>query len=945
MKSPFEVFRKHQKVLMVILIGMAMFAFIFLDTVMGMNQIPRSLLVLMLAGVVAGLGWIVGTQVGKGKGKAAARGKPSEFALWGAILGVAVGIVWMRFSGPAPAVKTSAGNLSFTELDDMRRRQQIAQRFMSEAYVAAVGNRPEEPDPRMRELLNHPQFRDMPFVQQMRRQYDAVLQWEQGLRYATFGMPPGRTPGERDVVLNFLLRKEADKMGIQVSNEAVWSHIDRATRDSLSQNAYVSIRRELSLSEGELLDILRDQIKAQLALEISLPPHQASPQELWTQYRRTQFKQKIEAAPVQVAAFTDSVPDPSESELREFFEQHTSYPWEVPASEPAFGQPRKVKVAWLEADPATVEEDVLEKNPVTDEQIREYYEENKDREYRTPQPMPHPGLLDGGAQNDPFLNGPRIGGGAQEGPVEAPRPNEPPRKKSDGAPNPDGTREKTPAAPAKPQGPKPATDDSSAAADTRADQFLVAALDEQDGADAKSKPLVKQPAEPKPATGSKPTGSKPAGSKSSGTKPAASKPAASQPKSDRPSAAAEPATDAESAPDAEGPVEAIRPYRPLDDLARQEIRDILERQRTREEIARRLEKARTLMLQLHDEYQRAVLDEEEQTFDPQEASRTLEEYARRNLGRDSYRVTSLVSFEEFADREDYPLSASVELQKDLSAVNEWWGPRSRPETGRAVPQVLFSERPLGPGERPLDLYRVRTAIVEDTDTLYLYWKIEDVPPHKPTFDEPGIREQVLTTWKEFHARKHAEARAKELAEIVRKSGTPIQEALADQKLTDEADSPPVVILPVSEEFSWLRTREQTSVASTGLQQGRPITPRLWDLSIVEDPGEEFMRSVWDELKPGEIGVAPNADRSVYYVLRIVERTPDSEQAVRRAMNDFMEQLKSLPIGPGEQDFGAESPYVHLNLQEERRVQSEWIRRLEETYNVQWLEQPQEYEEL
>ena len=42
----------------------------------------------------------------------------------------------------------------------------------------------------------------------------------------------------------------------------------------------------------------------------------------------------------------------------------------------------------------------------------------------------------------------------------------------------------------------------------------------------------------------------------------------------------------------------------------------------------------------------------------------------------------------------------------------------------------------------------------------------------PKFDEPGVREKVVKAWERIEARKLAEKRGKELAELARKSSRP-----------------------------------------------------------------------------------------------------------------------------------------------------------------------------
>ncbi len=71
MTSPFGVFRKHQRVLMVVLIGLAMFAFIFLDAMTKMDS-GTALLPILFVMLGAGVFWVLGSQTGKANSYAAA---------------------------------------------------------------------------------------------------------------------------------------------------------------------------------------------------------------------------------------------------------------------------------------------------------------------------------------------------------------------------------------------------------------------------------------------------------------------------------------------------------------------------------------------------------------------------------------------------------------------------------------------------------------------------------------------------------------------------------------------------------------------------------------------------------------------------------------------------------------------------------------------------------
>ena len=90
MASPFQFFRKHTAVMMVVLIGLSMASFIILDPLMQLARTPgqlQQLSVFLLPLLGAILAWTI----------KAASGRAMEYAVWGAV-GVAVLAVGWRMA-------------------------------------------------------------------------------------------------------------------------------------------------------------------------------------------------------------------------------------------------------------------------------------------------------------------------------------------------------------------------------------------------------------------------------------------------------------------------------------------------------------------------------------------------------------------------------------------------------------------------------------------------------------------------------------------------------------------------------------------------------------------------------------------------------------------------------------------------------------------------------
>ena len=154
----------------------------------------------------------------------------------------------------------------------------------------------------------------------------------------------------------------------------------------------------------------------------------------------------------------------------------------------------------------------------------------------------------------------------------------------------------------------------------------------------------------------------------------------------------------------------------------------------------------------------------------------------------------------------------------------------------------------------------RPTISADTDGLYLFWKIEEVKPHVPKFNDPGVKAQVLRTWKMIKARDLALKEAKSLADAAQKAGKPLREFFADRPNLR-------VVLPPK--FSWM------SFPNTASLQAAPFA-RLSSVAGVEMPGDDFMQTVFSLKKSGQTAVALNAPKNMAYVVQVTDFSPSYE---------------------------------------------------------------------
>ncbi|MBW3541555.1 MAG: hypothetical protein KY476_14905 [Planctomycetes bacterium] len=876
MASPFSIFRKHQKVMMVVLTGMAMFAFIILDTFAqtAAGGLPFGI-VLLLAAIAGGcVFWLLGSSGGRGK----------EWALTGAVLGIAVAIVLPRFFAEAGAVSTSAGNLSDEELFNLMQRRRIANEIVGEVF--ALGNPP--PTDFSAELANlDPRFR-----QQLQQHLNRARQeWEGQLNSVLFGPAT-----EQGVLLTWLMSHEADRMGVAIPDRVVVQYLFDVSQGKLTQRIFARMRKKHKLSESELTDILRYELRASRAMEVQTPDVLPTPEDYWDLFRRFYVRQELELTAIPVDKFEPEVKDASkfeelpadvQRELRAFFEQHKDeFPGEKdgkrePGS-PGFRQPRKVQLAYLEADFDKLKEEMFP-DEITEEQLRGYYEEHREQ-FRNPAFQPE----------------------EEETPAPtAPSANSPPRKQ--GTPEVDETP--APTAPA---------------------------------SEGDAKPAQSTPAESKPASDG-PVGEQ---TEKDATKPESGASAADNGQAgvsgafgplsfvstqDPPAAAASDAADTAAADDDE-PVEAPRPAGattggstaariprrvplppPLPEdpepeflsleAAKERVRRQLEQERdekVREELDRRMQLADRKLYELSEAFRGAGRGKK---LTEEQVSQELKKYAGAHDLR--YVPTKIQSFAELAE----------------TSVGRMIDPGASPFDADTIAQRMFAQ-----GKNLYVRFHARDPLSRNR---IVGWKTYDEDPHVPEFTEEGVWKQVLEAWKKSQGAPKAKQRAEELAKIVREqTDKPMQEALSGKTVTGATDGQELTVHTTSP-FSWLRMTSAPDPSPLSPPQFRGISQVDHVPDVGGNTGGEFMETVFNELEPGDVGVVPNSDRTVYYVVRVKDRS-SADEGVQTVLR---EELMREPL------FEGAWPYQQMLAARRNYLQGQWIDRLHAKYDVRWNRQP------
>lgn len=879
MSTPFEYIRRHQKVALTAVTGMAILSFLLGDVMAGGRMSPM-VMTSLIVGCFALVGWVWGTS----------DGKSSENAIFGGVLGLALTLVFMFMTRPPAAVTATSGNISRSELSELSRTRALANRMVNLVYFDSHPN-----DGFMSQFLAQ---RDLPrFI-------------------FNYGLPNQTA----EVVLSELLNREARYLGINITDDAVMAFLKevagstpggdvKLTRQIYSDAVKNTCGGYPGVTEDMVIDAIRHELRARQAAKILVGGNRMTPADVWELHRKLNTRESAQFVALPVEEFVDKNVNPTDAELAEFFNTYKgNFPNSTPQGQleegrPGLYLPRRVRLAYVEANYEELEKAAGE---ITEEEIKKRYEERYMR--AMPEFNPH------GELNLPDLpvlpkvpktpegtTAPAAEGTPAEKPAESEKPAEPaaetPAEEKPAEPAAPAAEEK-PAAPAveeskpaEPAAPAPEAKPEEPAKKPEGSSFRprmsglqpVALI--EDAPATPEKPAEAAPATPaaeaeKPAEPAAPAAEeKPA--EPAAEKPAEEKPADAKPAEDpAPPSTEQPAGDApltvppvpgDAAGDSD-PAPPTSKVRPLDEALRQQIRDELLAEKTRPLVEAKINAARDFMSDLHmgvAEYLAQQSDNADKTVElskdamtPEEASKRLKEYAEKNSL--TYTETPLMSLQELMQSEDHPLGNALVGRM-----------------GRVVDMVNRSQ--------PGDLYTPSTAFDLAQKGNYAYWKIEDIAAHEPkSLEEAGVKEMAIQAWRAFKARPAVEKRAQELADLVSKSDKPMAEALSDQTVTGvEKDKGIFVTVKSTGDFSWL----QRSMAPS--QSGQDNSPRFGTIQGVEGVNDKFMEKVFNEMQPGATAVVPNADRSIFYVMHIDKRTPATEAEVAVMRKQFLESQGEL----------------------------------------------------
>ncbi len=177
-----------------------------------------------------------------------------------------------------------------------------------------------------------------------------------------------------------LLAEQATRVGLVVDEQAIDRFINQITGGVLTSQEIQDIQQQVlhnRMDNYVLRLVLREELLSQkMNLLVFQNPRILTPGDSWDFYNRIFRQVTAETVAFNTTDFVSKVLGPTDVQTEEFYEKYKDQTPNPNSPEPGFSVPRQVAVEFLAADMG----DFLEqaKSEITDQEVAEYYQKNKE---------------------------------------------------------------------------------------------------------------------------------------------------------------------------------------------------------------------------------------------------------------------------------------------------------------------------------------------------------------------------------------------------------------------------------------------------------------------------------------------------------------------------------------------------------------------------------------
>jgi len=177
-----------------------------------------------------------------------------------------------------------------------------------------------------------------------------------------------------------LLAEQATRVGLVVDEQAIDRFINQITGGVLTSQEIQDIQQQVlhnRMDNYVLRLVLREELLSQkMNLLVFQNPRILTPGDSWDFYNRIFRQVTAETVAFNTTDFVSKVLGPTDVQTEEFYEKHKDQTPNPNSPEPGFSVPRQVAVEFLAADMGNFLEQA--KSEITDQEVAEYYQKNKE---------------------------------------------------------------------------------------------------------------------------------------------------------------------------------------------------------------------------------------------------------------------------------------------------------------------------------------------------------------------------------------------------------------------------------------------------------------------------------------------------------------------------------------------------------------------------------------
>ncbi len=213
---------------------------------------------------------------------------------------------------------------------------------------------------------------------------DAVNRWHR-VFFREANIPLGKAVWEQ-----MIMSRQADKMGIEVSDGEIMERLQEMAFLTMSHKGGLPPKREIirafcqsyGVNEDQLWRTFREAILIEKMSVLLASAVKITEEEAWQEYSRENEEAKVEYLAIRAGDLAENM-QISPEETKAFYDANKDNFPDPAKGMVGYKQPEKVKIEYIMARYQDLEKQVS----VTDAEIKSYYEENKDRRYKVQKPM------------------------------------------------------------------------------------------------------------------------------------------------------------------------------------------------------------------------------------------------------------------------------------------------------------------------------------------------------------------------------------------------------------------------------------------------------------------------------------------------------------------------------------------------------------------------------